>query len=288
MSADPLPRQQAKVRVWLITGASSGLGQAIAEGALAAGDTVVTAVRAPATMDRLAAAHPGRVAVVELDVTVSAGISAAVNEVIDRQGRIDVLVNSAGRALVGGVEETSDRELRALMEVHFFGPAALTRAVLPHMRQQGSGAIVQISSMGGRMSFAGVGAYSATKFALEGLSEALTAEAAPFGIKVLIVEPGAFRTGLHRTGTRQEAASIPAYDAIIGPVRAQQASFDGKQPGDPAKAAAAILAALDANKTPLRLPLGNDAADAIAASLDTARAELTAWEPVTRGTDFDQ
>lgn len=288
MSADPLPRQQAIGRVWLITGASSGLGQAIAEAALAAGDTVVAAVRTLAAMDGLAAAHPGRAAAVELDVTDSAGIPAAVNEVIARYGRIDVLVNSAGRALVGGVEETSDRELRDLMEVHFFGPAALTRAVLPHMRQQGSGAIVQISSMGGRMSFAGVGAYSATKFALEGLSEALAAEAAPFGIKVLIVEPGAFRTGLHRTGTRQEAAAIPAYDDIIGPVRTQQAGFDGKQPGDPAKAAAAILAALDANKTPLRLPLGNDAADAISASLDTARAELAAWEPVTRGTDFDR
>jgi NAD(P)-dependent dehydrogenase (short-subunit alcohol dehydrogenase family) len=111
---------------------------------------------------------------------------------------------------------------------------------------------------------------------------------APFGIKVLIVEPGAFRTGLHRTGARQESTPIPAYDDIIGPVRAQQASFDGQQPGDPAKAAAAILAAIDANNTPLRLPLGNDAADAIVASLDNARAELTAWEPVTRGTDFGQ
>jgi NAD(P)-dependent dehydrogenase (short-subunit alcohol dehydrogenase family) len=136
------------------------------------------------------------------------------------------------------------------------------------------------------MSFAGVGAYSATKFALEGLSEALAAEAAPFGIKVLIVEPGAFRTGLHRTGTRQETPAIPAYHDVIGPVRAQQAGFDGKQPGDPAKAAAAILTALDADTTPLRLPLGNDAADAIAASLSTTRAELAGWEQLTRSTDF--
>jgi NAD(P)-dependent dehydrogenase (short-subunit alcohol dehydrogenase family) len=155
------------------------------------------------------------------------------------------------------------------------------------MRQQRSGAIVQISSMGGRMSFAGVGAYSATKFALEGLSEALASEVAPFGITVLIVEPGAFRTGLHRTGTRQESTPIPAYDDIIGPVRAQQAAFDGHQPGDPAKAAAAILAALDADTPPLRLPLCNDAADAIAASLGDARTEFSAWELVTRTTDFD-
>lgn len=288
MSAESLQRQQAHGRVWLITGASSGLGQAVAQAALAAGDTVVAAVRTPTSADGLAAAHPGRVAAVQLDVAGAARIPAAVAEVIARYGRIDVLVNSAGRALVGSVEETSDRELRDLMEVHFFGPAALTRAVLPHMRQQRSGAIVQISSMGGRMSFAGVGAYSATKFALEGLSEALAAEVAPFGIKVLIVEPGAFRTGLHRTGTRQEATAIPAYHDIIGPVRAQQAGFDGKQPGDPAKAADAILTALGADTTPLRLPLGNDAADALTANLDNTRAELATWEPIIRGTDLDQ
>ena len=287
MSTDCLPPQQAAGRVWLITGVSSGLGRAIAEAALVAGGTVAAAVRAPASVDSLAAAHPGQVAAVQLDVADAARIPAAVDEVIGRYGRIDVLVNSAGRALVGGVEETSDGELRDLMEVHFFGPAALTRAVLPHMRRQRSGTIVQISSMGGRISFAGVGAYSATKFALEGLSEAAAAEVAPFGIKVLIVEPGAFRTGLHRTGTRQETAAIPAYTDIIGPIRAQQAAFDGKQPGDPAKAAAAIITALSADTTPLRLPLGNDAADAIAASLNTTRAELAAWEQVTRATDFD-
>jgi NAD(P)-dependent dehydrogenase (short-subunit alcohol dehydrogenase family) len=275
-------------RVWLITGASSGLGRAIAQAALAAGDTVVAAVRTPASVKELAAAHPGRVRTTGLDITDGERIPAVVEQVVRDCGRIDVLVNSAGRALVGGVEETSDAELRDLMEVHFFGPATLTRTVLPSMRERGSGAIVQISSMGGRMSFAGVGGYSATKFALEGLSEALAAEVAPFGIKVLIVEPGAFRTGLHRGGTRQESTLIPAYDAIIGPVRAQQAGFDGKQPGDPAKAAAAILAALDADDQPLRLPLGNDAADAISTSLETARAELTAWEPVTRSTDFDR
>jgi NAD(P)-dependent dehydrogenase (short-subunit alcohol dehydrogenase family) len=288
MSADSLPQQQAAGRVWLITGASSGLGRAVAEAALTAGDAVAAAARTPASVDDLAAAHPGRVAAVQLDVADTAQIPAAVEEVTGRYGRIDVLVNSAGRALVGGVEETSDRELRDLMEVHFFGPAALTRAVLPHMRQQRSGAIVQISSLGGRMAFAGVGAYSATKFALEGLSEALAAEVAPFGIKVLIVEPGVFRTRLHRTGTRQETAAIPAYNDIIGPVRAQLAGLDGQQPGDPAKAAAAILSALGTDTTPLRLPLGNDAADAITASLDATRAELAAWEPVTRSTDFGQ
>jgi NAD(P)-dependent dehydrogenase (short-subunit alcohol dehydrogenase family) len=288
MNADPLQRARAAGRVWLITGASSGFGQAIAEAALAAGDAVVAAVRTPSSVDALAAAHPGRLTAIQLDVTDTARIPAAVEEAIGRYGRIDVLVNSAGRMLVGGVEETSDRELRDLMEVHFFGPVALTRAVLPYMRRQGSGAIVQFSSVGGRMSFTGMGAYSATKFALEGLSEALAAETRPFGIKVLIVEPGAFRTGLYRSGSLQQTATIPSYDDIVGPVRALQVGFDGKQPGDPAKAAAAILTAVGSAGTPLRLPLGNDAADALAASLKDARANLTAGEAVSRSTDFDQ
>jgi NAD(P)-dependent dehydrogenase (short-subunit alcohol dehydrogenase family) len=272
--------------VWLITGASSGFGRALAEAALAADETVVGAVRTPASLDELAVAYPERLDVVELDVTDTARIPEVVFDVARRHGRVDVLVNSAGRALVGAVEETSDAELRDLMDLQFFGPAALTRAVLPAMRRQRSGAIVQITSMGGRMSFAGVGAYSASKFALEGLSEALAAEVEPFGIKVMIVEPGAFRTGLHRTGTRQETRSIDAYDDIVGPVRAQQANFDGTQPGDPAKAAEIIRAALAMGDMPLRLPLGNDAVDAISASLRRAYDELSTWEPIARGTDW--
>lgn len=266
-------------RVWLITGASSGLGHAIAEAALRAGDTVVATARNPVAVP--AALHP-----LALDVTDNARITAVVDEVIDRYGRIDVLVNNAGRALIGAVEETTDQELRDLMDVHFFGPAALTRAVLAHMRAQKSGTIVQISSMGGRMSFPGVSAYSATKFALEGLSESLAAEVRPFGITVLIVEPGAFRTGL-QGGAMHMSAELPAYADIVGPVRASMREVDGSQPGDPAKAAAAIIAALDAEHPPLRLPLGADAADAITARLDGERADIAAWESVIRGTDFD-
>jgi NAD(P)-dependent dehydrogenase (short-subunit alcohol dehydrogenase family) len=266
-------------RIWLITGTSSGLGRAIAEAALRAGDTIVATARRPEAL-------PDSLNPLALDITDTARIVAVVDEVLDRYGRIDVLVNNAGRALIGAVEETTDRELRDLMDVHFFGPAALTRAVLPHMRAQKSGAIVQISSMGGRMSFPGVSAYSATKFALEGLSESLAAEVEPFGITVLIVEPGAFRTGL-QGGTMQMSAELPAYADIVGPVRASMREVDGNQPGDPAKAATAIIAALDAEHTPLRLPLGADAADAITARLDGDRADLAAWESVIRGTDFD-
>jgi NAD(P)-dependent dehydrogenase (short-subunit alcohol dehydrogenase family) len=267
-------------RVWLVTGASSGLGRAVAEAALRAGDTVVATARRPDALP--AASHA-----LALDVTDTARIAAVVDEVIDRYGRIDVLVNNAGRALIGAVEETTDDELRELMDVHFFGPAALTRAVLPHMRAQKSGAIVQISSMGGRMSFPGVSAYSATKFALEGLSESLAAEVEPFGITVLIVEPGAFRTGL-QGGAMRMSGELPEYADTVGQVRASMREVDGNQPGDPARAAAAIVAALDAEHPPLRLPLGSDAADAIAARLDHDRADIAAWESVIRGTDFDR
>jgi NAD(P)-dependent dehydrogenase (short-subunit alcohol dehydrogenase family) len=277
---------EATGRVWLITGASSGFGQSIAEAAVAAGDTVVATARRPESLDALVAAHPGRVVALQLDVTDLARIAAVVSEVVLWYGRIDVLVNNAGQGMIGAVEETTDRELRDLMDLHFFGPAALTRAVLPHMRRQKSGAIVQLSSMGGRMSFPGVSAYSATKFALEGLSESLAGEVAPHGIKVMIVEPGAFRTSFAGSGALRQSAEIPGYEDTVGPLRSDLPSSDGKQPGDPVRAAAAIVAALDTDKTPLRLPLGNDAADAISASLDAAQAEFLEWEAVTRDMDF--
>jgi NAD(P)-dependent dehydrogenase (short-subunit alcohol dehydrogenase family) len=273
-------------RVWLITGTSSGFGRAIAEAALAEGDLVVATARRPEVLDELVAAHPERATALPLDVTRPEQIQAAVEEVIRRHGRVDVLVNNAGRGHVGAVEETADDELRRLMELHFFGPAALTRAVLPHMRERKSGAIVQMSSMGGRASFPAVGAYSATKFALEGLSEALAGEVAPHGIKVLIVEPGSFRTGLAGSGQTQSAA-LAAYEDTVGAFRRDFPASDGKQPGDPAKAAAAILTALAAPHTPLRLVLGGDALDAVTAAESRTLAEQAEWEPVSRGTDLD-
>jgi NAD(P)-dependent dehydrogenase (short-subunit alcohol dehydrogenase family) len=271
-------------KAWLITGASSGFGRSIAAAVLAAGDTVVGAVREPAALDDLAAAHPGRLTALELDVTDTERIPAVVDEVVGAHGRIDVLVNNAGRGLVGAVEETTDRELRELMDLHFFGPVALTRAVLPHMRQRRSGAIVQLSSQGGRLSFAGVGAYSATKFALEGLSEALAQEVAPYGIKVLIVEPGSFRTRFAAGGALLMSEPDPAYAETVGPVRTGLRGSDGRQEGDPAKAAAAILTALAADDTPLRLPLGGDAVRSVSGALERNLAELRRWEDVSRAT----
>ena len=269
-------------RVWLITGANSGFGRAITEAAVAAGDVVAAAARNVETLDDIVAAHGGQVEAVRLDVTDPAAIEAAVQDIAGRHGRIDVLVNNAGRSHVGAAEETTDAELRSLFEVHVFGPAALIRAVLPHLRARRSGAIVQLSSMGGQLSYAGFAAYSATKFALEGMSEALADEVRPLGIKVLIVEPGAFRTALFDNITA--SPQIADYAGTVGPTRQMMQAGRGAQPGDPARAAAAILTALDAERTPLRLPLGDDAVDAILGHLDTVRAEVTAWEKLARDT----
>jgi NAD(P)-dependent dehydrogenase (short-subunit alcohol dehydrogenase family) len=269
-------------KVWLVTGASSGFGRAITEAAVAAGDIVVATARSVTTLDDLVAAHPDQVEALPLDVTDTLGVEATVRDLADRHGRIDVLVNSAGRSHVGAAEETTETELRSLFDLHVFGPAALIRAVLPHMRARRSGSIVQLSSMGGQMSFAGFSAYSATKFALEGMSEALADEVRPLGIKVLVVEPGLFRTSLFANISVSE--EIADYMDTVGPTRQMIDTGDGRQPGDPAKAAAAILTALDADETPLRLPLGDDAVDAVLGHLDSIRAEITAWEKVARDT----
>jgi NAD(P)-dependent dehydrogenase (short-subunit alcohol dehydrogenase family) len=269
-------------RIWLITGANSGFGRAITEAAVAAGDTVVATARNVENLNELISAHPGRVDTLSLDVTNPGAAAAVAADVAGRYGQIDVLVNNAGRSHVGALEETTDAELRAMFDVGVFGPAALIRAVLPRMRARGSGTIVQISSMGGQMSFAGFSAYSATKFALEGMSEALADEVRPLGIRVLIVEPGAFRTSLWASGTM--STPIAAYDGTVGPTRQMVQTQDGAQVGDPAKAAAAILAALDSDDPPLRLALGGDAVDAITEHLDQVRADITAWEAAARDT----
>jgi NAD(P)-dependent dehydrogenase (short-subunit alcohol dehydrogenase family) len=218
------------------------------------------------------------------DATEAPEREPAVAAALDRFGRIDVLVNNAGRTQVGAVEETTDEELRALFELHFFGPAALTRLVLPVMREQGGGAVVQMSSVGGQVTAPGFGAYCATKFALEGLTETLRDEVAPFGVRTLIVEPGAFRTGLFRPDAAYFSGELPQYAETVGPTRAYVRDGHGEQPGDPAKAATAILAALDADTPPLRLVLGADAAANIRRRLAGLADELDAWEAVGAAT----
>ncbi|HET6704455.1 oxidoreductase [Amycolatopsis sp.] len=273
-------------RVWLITGCSAGFGREIALAALAAGDRVLATARRPETLAELRERGGDRLRTAALDVTDAGQIDTAVKAALEAFGRIDVVVNNAGSGSVGAVEELTMDELRALMEVMFFGAVAVTKAVLPHLRAQGSGTVVQISSMGGQLSPPGYGAYCATKFALEGISEALAAEVAPFGVRVLIVEPGAFRTEfgggrLHRSRT------IDAYAASTGETRAAVESMDGTQPGDPAKAAAAVVRAVGSEDAPLRLALGADAVEAIRAHHEAVAADLAAWEDVSRATALD-
>jgi NAD(P)-dependent dehydrogenase (short-subunit alcohol dehydrogenase family) len=272
-------------RVWLITGASSGFGRELAEAALSRGDRVVATARRVDSLGDLAASD--RVHGVALDVTDAAQRAAAVEESLERFGQIDVLVNNAGRTQVGAVEETTDEELRALFELHFFAPAALTRAVLPHMRAQRRGTIVQMSSVGGQVTAPGFGAYCATKFALEGLTETLRDEVAPFGIRVLIVEPGAFRTGLFRRDAAYESEAMPEYADTVGPTREYVRGNHGAQPGDPAKAAAAIITAVDADDPPTRLVLGADAIGNIEARLKDLADELDAWRSVGQATAIE-
>jgi NAD(P)-dependent dehydrogenase (short-subunit alcohol dehydrogenase family) len=269
-------------RTWLITGASSGFGLAIAQAALERGDSVAATARKVKSLEALAEGE--RIALLPLDVTEADQRTAAVEAVIERFGRIDVLVNNAGRTQVGAVEETTDGELRDLFELHFFAPAALTKTVVPQMREQGGGTIVQMSSVGGQVTYAGFGAYCATKFALEGLTETLQEEVAPFGIRVMIVEPGAFRTGLFRPGAAYMSAEMPQYEDTVGPTRAYVRDNHLKQPGDPALAARAILTALDADEPPLRLVLGADAIGNIRKRLDRLSSELDGWEDVGRPT----
>jgi len=273
-------------KTWFITGAASGFGHAFAEHALARGHNVVATARDASRLADLVALAPDRVLAAPLDVDVAGAAEAAVQAAVERFGRIDVLVNNAGYGVVGALEETPDAELRALMNTNFFGAMAVTRAALPVLRAQKSGAIVNISSLGGQLSFSGFSAYSASKFALEGASEALAQEVAPFGIKVLIVEPGQFRTQLAGSGMRHMPV-IEAYQPVVGATREFAHSMHNTQAGDPRKAAVAIEKALDAEHTPLRLQLGDDSVDAVRAHAQAMLEDMEAWESVSRSTNFD-
>jgi NAD(P)-dependent dehydrogenase (short-subunit alcohol dehydrogenase family) len=273
--------------VWFITGASSGFGHAFASHALDQGYSVVATSRDGTGLDSLVERDPSRALAVKLDVTNPAGAAPAIEAAVARFGRIDVLINNAGFGLVGAIEETPMAELRAAMETMFFGTIAVTRAALPTLRAQRAGAVVNMSSMGGQMSVAGFGAYSAAKFALEGASEALAQELAPFGVKVLIVEPGAFRTGFAGKGMRQMPV-MDAYRDIMGGTRDFARSMNETQEGDPRKAAMAIDAALAAEKTPLRLQLGQDSINAVRTQAESLLAELAAWESRNAGVRLDQ
>jgi len=276
----------ASAPVWFITGASSGFGEAFARYALDQGYRVVATARDTGKLAALAALAPDRVLVHALDVTRKGDAEAAVAATLARFGRIDVLLNNAGYGIVGAVEETPEAELRAQMDTNFFGAVAVTQAVLPTLRRQRGGAVVNISSLGGQLSFAGFSAYSASKFALEGMSEALAQEVAPFGIQVLIVEPGQFRTNLAGAAMRHMPV-MTEYESVIGGTRAFAHAMHHTQAGDPYKAARAIDTALHADATPLRLQLGQDAVDAVRAHARQLLADLDRWEALAADTRID-
>jgi NAD(P)-dependent dehydrogenase (short-subunit alcohol dehydrogenase family) len=272
-----------KSKVWFITGASSGFGRALAEEVIERGERVVVAARRLESMLDIVARAPERSMAVRLDVTRSEEVTAALAAARDRFADVDVLVNNAGYSMVGALEETSEEELRMAMETMFFGAVALTREVLPRMRERRTGTIVQVTSMGGLTTGAGFGAYCAAKHGLEGLSECLAKEIAPFGVRVLIVEPGAFRTDLFGAAFRSMPA-LEAYEPSVGPMRAFVAGTHGEQAGDPVKAARAIADAVAAGAPTLRLPLGPDAVSGIREKLAEVAADVAASEAVALAT----
>jgi len=276
----------SKRNVWFITGTSTGLGRAFAEYAIQQGYQVVVTARNVTAVQDLVDKSPENVLAAKLDVNNIEDIKASLKAAVDRFGGIDVLINNAGYSLTGAFEEVTDELLRDQFNTNFFGAIAVTREALPYLRAQKSGAIVQISSLAGSLTMPGLGAYSATKFALEGFSEALHAEVAPFGIKVLIAKPGFFRTEI-ANGKNPMAPRIAVYDDQPS-AELRKRSRHGKQPGDPARAAEALDLALKSEKTPLRLLLGPDAATLTVNRIEAQLAEYKEWDTVARSTDFPE
>lgn len=272
---------------WLITGCSTGLGRALADAVIGAGHNAVVTARDAAAVADLAESAPERVLAAALDVTDPAQVASAVRQAIERFGNIDVLVNNAGYGYRAAVEEGDDADVRALFETHFFGTVAMIKAVLPGMRARRSGAIVNISSIGAQLTPVGSGYYSAAKAAIEGISGALRGELVPLGISVTIVEPGAFRTDFAGRSLVQSATVIDDYAATAGRRRKENDTMHGNQPGDPAKAGNAIIAAVESPEPPAFLLLGPDALAAYRYTADARAAEIQKWEQLTSGTDFE-
>jgi NAD(P)-dependent dehydrogenase (short-subunit alcohol dehydrogenase family) len=273
-------------RSWFITGASSGLGRTLAEQVLASGDRVVATARNVAALEDLTGPGPDDVIRLPLDVTDPEQVRATVAEAVQRAGAIDVLVNNAGHGLIGALEELSDEQIQRILGTNVFGVLRVTRAVLPHMRARRRGHIVQMSSVGGVVGNPGHALYATSKFALEGMSEALAGEVKPLGIRVTIVEPGPFRTDF---AGRSMVFSDPIDDyreTAAKHIRARFSSQDGQQPNDPARAADAIFKLVDTEDSPLRLPLGPEAVGAIRKKLEKQLADLAAWEAIAVDTRY--
>ncbi|WP_430365416.1 oxidoreductase [Trinickia sp. NRRL B-1857] len=273
-------------KVFLITGVSSGLGRALAQAAIADGHRVVGTLRDQAALGEFELLGPGRAVGKLLDVTHTDAIGDTIADIEGKVGPIDVLVNNAGYGYESILEESTLADWRKQFDVNVFGAVAMMQAVLPYMRRRKRGHIINITSMGGYMTLPGLSAYHGTKFALEGISESLAREVADLGIKVTAVAPGAFRTDWAGRSLVRGARSIADYDAVFDPVRARRQSVSGKQPGDPAKAARAILDVIASNNPPMHLLLGTDAVTRVTEKLDALRAEFSAWESLSKSTDF--
>ncbi len=273
-------------KIWFITGSSRGLGRVLAEEVLAAGDKVAATARNPEELADLVRQYGDKLCALKVDVKSTDDVERAIWKTVDTFGRIDVVVNNAGYGFLGAFEEMTPEEFKGQIDTNFWGVVNVTRAVLPLLRKQGAGHIIQITSIGGRSAFPGFSGYHAAKFAVEGLSEAVAQEIKPLGLKLTIVEPGGFRTDW-AGASMAYATPIPAYAPTVGFMRQQLELRDGNQPGDPRKAAQVMLKLVDMPEPPLRLPLGNDAMAVLGFGYQRAAEELEKWAEITESTDFD-
>jgi NADP-dependent 3-hydroxy acid dehydrogenase YdfG len=279
---------QQQSPVWFITGCSTGFGKELARLVLDQGWRAVVTARQLDRLTGLASGHEENALVVQLDVTDRAQIALAVRQAEEKFGCIDVLVNNAGYGYLAAMEEGEDEQIRAMFETNFFGLVAMTNAVLPGMRQRRSGHIVNFSSIGGLVSFAATGYYHATKYAVEGLSESLSIELAPLGIKVLIVEPGPFRTDWAGRSLLESGTVINDYDSTAGERRRQTHERSGRQQGDPVRAGKAIIDAVGSQNPPLHLLLGKPALEMGYRKLEALKKDFDSWRQTTLGADYPE
>jgi NAD(P)-dependent dehydrogenase (short-subunit alcohol dehydrogenase family) len=283
-----MPATPESSPVWFITGCSTGLGRALAEAVLKHGYRAVVSARNPAQIQDIVARYPQTSLPLQLDVANYSQIRLAISAAEKAFGRIDVLVNNAGYGYLAAVEEGEEQKFRDMFDTNFFGLAALIRRVLPGMRERGRGHIINISSVGGLLGNPSAGYYNASKFAVEGLSEALAKEVEPLGIRVTVVEPGPFRTDWAGRSLKQVRNPIEAYAKTSGARRAQISSYSGKQAGDPARAAQAIIQVFESPTPPMNLVLGKDGLKRVRDKLEKFSDSLRQWESVTVGTDFPE
>ena len=283
-----MPANTESSPVWFITGCSTGLGRALSEAVLKHGHRVVVSARNPAQIQDIVAGYPQTSLAVQLDVAHYGQIKLAISAAEKAFGHIDVLVNNAGYGYLAAVEEGEEQKFRDMFETNFFGLTALIRRVLPGMRARGTGHIINISSVGGLLGNPGAGYYNASKFAVEGLSEALAKEVEPLGIRVTVVEPGPFRTDWAGRSLKQVRNPIDAYAKTSGARRAQISGYSGRQAGDPARAAQAIIQVVESPTPPMNLVLGKDGLKRVRDKLDKFSDSLRQWETVTLGADFPE